>query len=535
MKRLKRVLKIIRIISVYRLDTFLSKKKLPRPLQLLISPMALAGNTSYDRGIRLRKALEDLGPIFVKFGQLLSTRPDLLPDDICSELAKLQDDVPPFSSALFKKTVEDTLGGKIEMLFKSFDEDPLASASIAQVHSATTTDNREVVIKAVRPGIEQTIREDLELLFTLARLIRRYNADGERLHPVEVVSDYQNVILNELNLQSEGANASLLRHNFEKSQMLNVPDILWPLSGENVLVMERIDAVPITDIDSLEAANVDFKLLAERGVEIFFTQVFDHNFFHADMHPGNIFVDTTTPESPTYIAIDCAIMGSLTKEDQYYMARNMLAIFKRDYRLVAELHIRSGWVPKDTSINEFTRAIRSVCEPAFQRPLGEISMGYMMVQLFNTARAFKMEVQPSLVLLQKTLLNIEGLGRQLYPQLDLWATAKPFLERWVRKRYSPKGIYKVLKTHAPDWLEELPQIPQLVLSALEQGQYQDPTKSSQNNKKSPRGVRWHVPIGLVLLVTGLATSYSTWLESVSSVPMLNLITVIVALFILVLR
>ena len=534
MIQVKRALKIMRVVSAYRLDRLLDTQALPMFLRALIAPAALFGINESNRGIRLRKALEELGPIFVKFGQLLSTRPDLVPTDICSELSKLQDDVPPFATELFKKTVEDALGSRIDVLFKTFDDNPLASASIAQVHGAVMPDGREVVVKAVRPGIEKIIREDLALLFTIAKLVLKYSPDGERLHPVEVVSDYQNVILTELNLQSEGANASLLRHNFEDSPLLFVPEILWDYSNENVLVMDRIYATPVTDMAALKAADVDLKLLAERGVEIFFQQVFEHNFFHADMHPGNIFVDCNNPSSPTYFAIDCAIMGSLSKEDQFYMARNILAIFKRDYRLVAELHVRSGWVAKDTSINELTGAIRAVCEPVFQRPLNEISMGHMMVQLFDTARAFNMEVQPSLVLLQKTLLNVEGLGRQLYPQLDLWASAQPFLEKWVRKRYSPVGIYKSLRTLMPDWIEQLPQLPPLVYGALENAQQKESSKSmtSQNNRK---GIGPRITLALVLMFAGVLSAYPAWLQSINEVPALNLIVVLAAIIVMIVR
>ncbi len=534
MIQVKRALKIMRVVSAYRLDRLLDKQALPMFLRALLAPAALFGINESNRGIRLRKALEELGPIFVKFGQLLSTRPDLVPTDICSELSKLQDDVPPFATELFKKTVEDALGSRIDVLFKTFDNNPLASASIAQVHGAVMPDGREVVVKAVRPGIEKIIREDLALLFTIAKLVLKYSPDGERLHPVEVVSDYQNVILTELNLQSEGANASLLRHNFENSPLLFVPEILWDYSNENVLVMDRIYATSVTDMAALKAADVDLKLLAERGVEIFFQQVFEHNFFHADMHPGNIFVDCNNPRSPAYFAIDCAIMGSLSKEDQFYMARNILAIFKRDYRLVAELHVRSGWVAKDTSINELTGAIRAVCEPVFQRPLNEISMGHMMVQLFNTARAFNMEVQPSLVLLQKTLLNVEGLGRQLYPQLDLWASAQPFLEKWVRKRYSPVGIYKSLRTLMPDWIEQLPQLPPLVYGALENAQQKESSKSmtSQNNRK---GIGPRITLALVVMFAGVLSAYPAWLQSINEVPALNLIVVLAAIIVMIVR
>ena len=534
MMQLRRAIKIVGVIGRYRLADFIERSRLPWSLRLLLAPAALFADNQKARGARLRLALEELGPIFVKFGQLLSTRPDLVPADLCAELAKLQDAVPPFSSALFIQTVEEALNGPVDDLFASFDENPLASASIAQVHAAITLDGRDVVVKAVRPGIEKTIREDLALLFTLAKLIVKYSPDGQRLHPVEVVKDYQNIILDELNLQSEGANASLLKHNFNDSPLLHIPEILWPLSNEKVLVMERIYATPVTDIDELRAAGVDFKLLAERGVEIFFTQVFEHNFFHADMHPGNIFVDASAPKSPTYLAIDCAIMGSLSKDDQFYMARNLLAIFKRDYRLVAELHIRSGWVASDTSVNEFTTAIRSVCEPVFQRPLNEISMGYMMIQLFDTARRFNMEVQPSLVLLQKTLLNIEGLGRQLYPQLDLWASAQPFLERWVRQRYSPKGLYKQLKNHAPDWLEQLPQVPPMIFKALENAQRDTPAPLPSEPRPNSRR-RWVGILGVGLLLVGLIGIDPPLWHSLQQAPALSLATIALGALILVLR
>ena len=534
MIQIKRALKIMRVIGVYRLDNLLDKETLPMFLRVIVAPAAFFGNKESNRGTRFREALEELGPIFVKFGQLLSTRPDLIPSDICSELSKLQDDVPPFSSELFKKTVEDALGSKVDVLFKMFDDEPLASASIAQVHGAVMPDGRDVVVKAVRPGIKKIILEDLALLFTIAKLVRKYSPDGERLHPVEIVSDYQNVVLTELNLQSEGANASLLRNNFKKSPLLFVPEIIWDYSNENVLVMDRIYATPVTDITALKAADADLKLLAERGVEIFFQQVFEHNFFHADMHPGNIFVDCDNPRSPTYIAIDCAIMGSLSKEDQFYMARNLLAIFQRDYRLVAELHIRSGWVTKDTSINEFTGAIRAVCEPVFQRPLNEISMGHMIVQLFNTARKYNMEVQPSLVLLQKTLLNVEGLGRQLYPQLDLWASAQPFLERWIKKRYSPAGVYRSLKTQLPDWIEQLPQLPPLIFGALEHSQHKKDSNSPSVDKNS-KHIASRIAFAIILLSSGVLTAYPEWLKSIDQIPPLNLILVVAAIFIMIAR
>ena len=539
MIRLRRIAKIVKVVGKYRLDLLLDKEKLPLSIRVFLAPAVFFGRANGSRGERLRKALEELGPIFVKFGQLLSTRPDLVPEDISVELSSLQDNVPPFSSQLFKKNIELALDGSVDELFLSFEPDPLASASVAQVHAAVLADGRDVVVKAVRPNIEKTIRKDIALLYTLARLVKTYSEDGERLHPLEVVKDYESVIIEELNLQSEGANASLLRHNFANSPMLHVPEIYWPYSNKDVLVMERIYGIPVTDIDRLEAAGVDFKLLAQRGVEIFFTQVFEHNFFHADMHPGNIFVDATNPKSPTYIAVDCAIMGSLSSEDQFYMARNLLAMFQRDYRLVAELHIRSGWVPKDTSINDFTGAIRSVCEPIFQRPLSEISLGHMLIDLFTTARRFNMEVQPSLVLLQKTLLNIEGLGRQLYPDLDLWQTAQPYLEQWLKDRYSPKSMFNQLKRYAPDWLEHFPQIPPMIFQALKSAQNNETSDVAQQSvirqKSDSVWAKFSTALGFAGIGGGVAIGLSQWPMVLSQPPLVSIGLVFAGLLILVLR
>lgn len=539
MIRLRRIAKIVKVVGKYRLDLLLDKEKLPLSIRVFLAPAVFFGRANGSRGERLRKALEELGPIFVKFGQLLSTRPDLVPEDISVELSSLQDNVPPFPSQLFKKNIELALDGNVDELFLSFEPDPLASASVAQVHAAVLADGRDVVVKAVRPNIEKTIRKDIALLYTLARLVKTYSEDGERLHPLEVVKDYESVIIEELNLQSEGANASLLRHNFANSPMLHVPEIYWPYSNKDVLVMERIYGIPVTDIDRLEAAGVDFKLLAQRGVEIFFTQVFEHNFFHADMHPGNIFVDATNPKSPTYIAVDCAIMGSLSSEDQFYMARNLLAMFQRDYRLVAELHIRSGWVPKDTSINDFTGAIRSVCEPIFQRPLSEISLGHMLIDLFTTARRFNMEVQPSLVLLQKTLLNIEGLGRQLYPDLDLWQTAQPYLEQWLKDRYSPKSMFNQLKRYAPDWLEHFPQIPPMIFQALKSAQNNETNDVAEQSvirqKSDSVWAKFSTALGFGGIGGGVAIGLSQWPMVLSQPPLVSIGLIFAGLLILVLR
>ncbi|MDD4967540.1 ubiquinone biosynthesis regulatory protein kinase UbiB, partial [Halothiobacillus sp.] len=389
----------------------------------------LSNNRQRSRGQRLVEALEDLGPIFVKFGQMLSTRKDLLPMEYADALSALQDRVRPFPAEQARKRIERALGFPIESVFSCFEAEPMASASIAQVHAATLKNGDEVVVKIVRPGIEPRIRQDLEILYTVARLAEKYWSEGPRLHPVDVVAEFDKTLMDELDLMREAANAAELRRHFEHSPLLYVPQIYWDLCRTDVLVQERIFGIPIAQTDRLKAAGVDMKTLAERGVEVFFTQVFDNNFFHADMHPGNIFVDVSNPAQPKYMAIDFGIVGSLMPEDQRYIAENFHAFFNRDYRRVAELHVESGWVPSSTRVEEFESAIRTVCEPIFQKPLKEISFGHFLFRLFQVARRFDMEVQPQLTLLQKTLLAIEGLGRQLYPDLDLWATAKPFIER----------------------------------------------------------------------------------------------------------
>jgi ubiquinone biosynthesis protein len=404
--------------------------------------------------------------LFVKFGQILSTRRDLLPDDIADELSKLQDAVAPFPGAEAKAIVERAYQRSIGEVFSQFNQVPLASASIAQVHVARLLDDREVVVKVVRPGIENVIRRDVGLLYTVAELVERYWRESHRLRPRAIVSEFEKIIFDELDLQREAASASLLRRNFQHTKLLYVPEIHWDYSHRNVLVAELVSGVPVSDVETLRAADVDLKVLAEKGVDIFFTQVFKHNFFHADMHPGNIFVDITEPQDPSYVAVDFGIMGSLTPDDQRYLAENFLAFFNRDYFRVAELHVISEWVPPDTRVDEFESAIRSVCEPIFERPLKDISFASLLLRLFQTARRFNMEVQPQLVLLQKTLLNIEGLGRQLYPDLDLWQTAKPFLEEWVRDRVGVKATLKELHKQAPRWGEIFPALPAVVYEVL---------------------------------------------------------------------
>ncbi len=469
MSRALRLARILRIVGRYRLDELVDTSLLPTlpRLALALSPIRLHRAPDLARGVRLRKALEELGPVFIKFGQMLSTRRDLLPRDIADELAKLQDEVPPFPEAQSVAIIEKALGKAVGELFASFEATPIASASVAQVHAAELHGGEQVVVKVVRPDIEPVIRQDLALMFTLAQLVARYLPDGRRLRPVEVVADYELIILDELDLAREAANASQLRRNFEGSKLVYVPRVYWDFTSRSVFTMERIEGIPVTDMATLRARGTDLKLLAERGVEIFFTQVFRDSFFHADMHPGNIFVDASDPADPGYIAVDCAIIGSLSDSDQYYLARNLLAIFRRDYREVAELHVECGWVGPTTRVQDFEFAMRAVCEPVFEKPLGEISFGQLLIYLFRTARRFDMQVQPSLVLLQKTLLNIEGPGRALYPALNLWETAQPFLEQWVQERYSPQTLWRRLQRHAPSWLEQLPMLPDAVLENLQ--------------------------------------------------------------------
>jgi ubiquinone biosynthesis protein len=484
MSRTLRLARILQIVGRYRLDQFLELERLPAlpGLALRLAPWRLHRAPQLARGVRLRRALEELGPVFIKFGQMLSTRRDLLPADIADELARLQDDVPPFPPQQAVAIIEKSLGKPIAELFADFEPEPMASASVAQVHAARLHSGEAVVVKVVRPDIEPVIRQDIALMLLFARLVRKYLPDGKRLRPVEVVADYELVILDELDMGREAANASQLRRNFEDSNLVYVPEVHWDYTRRNVFVMERIAGIPVTDMDTLRARGTDLKLLAERGVEIFFTQVFRDSFFHADMHPGNIFVDASDPADPGYIAVDCAIIGSLSDSDQYYLARNLLAIFHRDYHEVAQLHVECGWVPPETRVQDFESAMRAVCEPVFEKPISEISFGQLLIYLFRTARRFDMEVQPSLVLLQKTLLNIEGLGRQLYPQLNLWDTAQPYLETWVQERYSPQGLMRRLQRHAPSWMEQLPNLPDAVLDNLQHLREMDARAAQQQRE-----------------------------------------------------
>jgi ubiquinone biosynthesis protein len=466
LSQLGRLLHISQVFVRHDLDEFVRAVHLFRPYRFLWR--ALTGHwfrhTERPRGMRVREALEELGPIFIKFGQMLSTRPDLLPDDLALELARLQDRVPPFPGAEAQRLVEAALGGPLDQHFREFDLQPLASASVAQVHLATLHDGTAVAVKVLRPGIERIIERDLALLDTLAQLTERWWPEARRLKPMEVVDEYRRTIHGELDLMREGANASRLRANFEGSSLLYVPNVYWDLTRSNVMVMERITGIPISNIAELKRAGIDMKTLAHSGVEIFFTQAFRDGFFHADMHPGNIFV---SPEGQ-YRAVDFGIMGTLSERDKHYLAENFLAFFNRDYRAVAEAHVRAGWVNRDTRLEEFEAAIRSVCEPIFAKPLRDISFGRLLLRLFQTARRFNMEVQPQLVLLQKTLFNIEGLGRQLYPDLDLWETAKPFLERWMRDQFGPTAFVKTLQREFPRWWRIFPEMPATVFDLLRQ-------------------------------------------------------------------
>ncbi|HCR98654.1 MAG: ubiquinone biosynthesis regulatory protein kinase UbiB [Halomonas sp.] len=508
-----RLFKILWIIARHRLDTLIPMERLPFWLRALLwfSPLRLFSVGHRSRGERLRLALEALGPIFIKFGQMLSTRRDLLPDDVANELRRLQDQVPPFPGELAAARVEKELEMSLDVAFAEFEQAPLASASIAQVHAAKLHTGEEVVVKIIRPGIDRIMRQDMALMYQVAKLFAKV-PEARRLRPVEVIRDYEATLFDELDLYKEAANTSQLKRNFKDSPLLFVPTIYWPFTRRHVMVQERIRGVPVADMETLTARGVNLKKLAERGVELFFTQVFRDNFFHADMHPGNIFVNCDNPEDPQYIAIDCGIVGSLTREDQDYLARNLLAFFHQDYYEVAALHIESGWVGENTRANEFAAAIRTVCEPILEKPLKDISFGQVLLGLFQTARRFNMEVQPQLVLLQKTLLNIEGLGRQLYPELDLWSTAKPYLEQWMKDRAGISGLWESLKRQAPELSHQLPELPVLAHQALTRMEVEHRQRHQQvdsihhmQRQMADQGKRHHrLRIGLLLVAIALA-------------------------------
>ncbi len=469
-RQFSRLLKISAILSRYRLDEFLEATHLYRPMRLLrvIAPWGRRYVADAPRGERLRLALNEMGPIFVKFGQIISTRRDMIPADIADELALLQDQVPPFPGEEAKAIVERELEKPVEELFQTFDTTPLASASIAQVHAATLADGYEVVVKVVRPGIRKQLRRDIDLLYAIAGLAEKYWEGGQKMRPQEFVREFETFVFDELDMYREASNASLLRSNFEGSRDLYIPEIYWPYCREPVLVMERVSGIPVNDIQGLKDAGVNLERLAKIGIRVFYTQVFRDNLFHADMHPGNILVDATDPENASYIALDFGIVASLTPKDLYYISENFMALFNRDYFRVAQLHVDAGWVPHDTRVEELEAAIRTVGEPNFTRPLNEISFGELMLKLFQVAYRFKLNIQPQLIMLQKTLLNIEGLGRELSPTFDAMAVAKPELEAILREKHGLDQTAKDLRKRLPGWLSRAPEMPGLLHDYLKQ-------------------------------------------------------------------
>ncbi len=511
LRQLTRMLVIQRVLVKHGLDEIVWRTHLFRPLAWLGRLLAF-GRRRKPLGVRLREALEELGPIFVKFGQALSVRPDLLPLEVAAELAKLQDQVPSFAGEQAAAALHAAFGRPVEQVFAEFTHEPLAAASIAQVHAARLPDGQAVVVKVLRPNVAALIQRDVEVLYAIATLAERYWADARRLHPVEIVSEFERTLAVELDLMREAANAAQLKRNFAGSELLYVPEIYWDYCRTNVLTIERIFGIQVDDIEALRAAGTDIKRLAENGVEIFFTQVFRHNFFHADMHPGNIFVDVTDPLLPKYVAVDFGIVGSLDERDQHYLAENFLAFFRRDYRRVATLHVDSAWVPPGTRVDELEAAVRAVCEPIFNKPLKDISFGLVLLRLFQTARQFNMEIQPQLVLLQKTLLAIEGLGRQLYPELDLWQTAKPVLEQWMRERHDPRTRIKQLVEAWPQISDDLALLPKLLHRALRRMDSDD--AATRRRERTPvviterrRTARLEqLVIGAALLIAGVLWS-----------------------------
>lgn len=458
-KDLYRVLHIVRVCMRHGLDEFV--RPFP-PYAFIFRFLPRKSNFDVSRGERLKRALTELGPVFIKFGQMLSTRPDLIPKDISTQLSELQDRIEPFPAEQAVAIIETAFGAPIDTYFKYFEKESAAAASVAQIHFAMLHDDTEVVVKLVRPGIEKVIERDLALMKIVAKLAHRYWAGAKRFRPMEVVSDYERTINDELDLMREAASTSQFAVNFKDSTELYVPKVFWEMTSHKVMVMERIYGIPIRDMDRLEKAGIDLQALAERGVEIFFTQALSHGFFHADMHPGNIFV----LDDGRYCAVDFGIMGTLSTSDKRYLAENLLAFFNRDYRRVAEAHVTAGWVPPYTNIEQFESAIRTVCEPIFAKPIREISFGAFFLDLLRIARRFDMPLQPQLILLQKTIFNIEGLGRQLYPELNLWTTAKPFLEKWTAEQIGPVALLKTVSRQLPYLVSYAPEIPGLLHQLL---------------------------------------------------------------------
>ena len=515
-KTIARLIGIQRVLVRHGLDDLISKTHFLRPLRFFFYLFPRSSDYSEPLGKRIRLALQELGPIFVKFGQAVSTRRDLLPPDIADELAMLQDRVPPFPAEQAIEIMEKAYGKSVHEVFARFDKEPFAAASIAQVHTAALQDGTEVIVKVLRPGVRQLIERDLDVLYAIAALADRYWEHGKRLRPLEVVAEYEKTVINELDLMREGANTAQLKRNFEGSDLLYVPEVYWDYCRPEVLVQERIYGIPISDMTALRKSGANIQVLAENGVEIFFTQVFRHNFFHADMHPGNIFVQVDDPEKPRYAAVDFGIVGTLSPDDQQYLAGNFLAFFDRDYHKIAKLHLDSGWVPADTRIDELESAVRSVCEPIFNKPLAEISFAQVMLRLFDTARRFNMEIQPQLILLQKTLFNIEGLGRELYPELDLWKTAHPILRRWMDEQVGGRAMLKNLREDLPqirEALRELPGVIRYLSRQISDGKLQvrvqaPDLREIRDQLKKQQQQRYWLAVGATTIITG--TLILTW-------------------------
>ena len=513
--RLLRLLRIATVVWRYRLDEIVVSS-LKNPTLVRLVRWTTFGAPRETRGVRLRRALEDLGPIFVKFGQVLSTRRDLLPTDVADELAKLQDRVPPFPSDIARREIERGLGRPIDAVFNDFENEPVASASIAQVHFAVLRDGphagKAVAVKVLRPNMLEAIDKDLSLLDTGAALIERLWRDGKRLRPRDVVREFDTYLHDELDMMREAANASQLRRNFAGSSLLVVPEMYFDYCADNVLVMERMHGIPVSQIERLKAEGIDLKKLSRDGVTLFFTQVFDHAFFHADMHPGNILVGVNGDQFNKYIGLDYGIVGTLTETDKNYLAQNFLAFFRRDYKRIAELHVESGWAPEGTRINELEGAVRAVLEPVFDKPLKDISLGVVLMRLFQASRRFNVEIQPQLVLLQKTLLNVEGLGRQLDPELDLWKTAKPFLERWMEQQVGMRGLEAKLRQEALQWSYLLPQLPRLMHGALTRHSEADRLIEEVRELRREQRVtnRWYAVATVLLVIVVALAGWAMW-------------------------
>jgi ubiquinone biosynthesis protein len=513
--RVFRLLRILAVVWRYRLDE-IAVASLRSPVLVRIVGWTTGRGPRESRAVRLRRALEDLGPIFVKFGQVLSTRRDLLPADVAEELAKLQDRVPPFASDVAIREIERGLGRPLDDVFTDFEREPVASASIAQVHFAVLRDGphagKEVAVKVLRPNMLGAIDKDLALLETGALLVERLWRDGKRLRPRDVVGEFDKYLHDELDMMREAANASQLRRNFAGSPLLVVPEMYFDYCADNVLVMERMHGIPISQIERLKEAGIDIKKLSRDGVTLFFTQVFDHAFFHADMHPGNILVGVNGDQFNKYLGLDYGIVGTLTETDKNYLAQNFLAFFRRDYKRVAELHVESGWVPEGTRVDELENAVRAVLEPVFDKPLKDISLGLVLLRLFQASRRFNIGVQPQLVLLQKTLLNVEGLGRQLDPDLDLWKTAKPFLERWMEQQVGWSGMEARVRREAMQWTFLLPQLPRLVHGALTRHQDADRLIDEVRALRREQRLtnRWYAVATVLLVIVVAIAGWAVW-------------------------